>query len=94
MFTTRESVFLSMECRTLLNTNERVYIGLQISLRKAKFKSLHVASFYSFTCNRMNARGSSLLASPRGTGPQWDVPQLASMSKHIAQYVFLSLDVV
>ena len=32
MFTTRESVFLSMECRTLLNTNERVYIGLKISL--------------------------------------------------------------
>ena len=60
-------------------------------------KSLHVASSYCITRNRMNTSaqvGFASSTSPRGTGPQWDVPQLAFLKHHQAQHVFLSLDVV
>jgi hypothetical protein len=33
-------------------------------------------------------------ASPRGTGPRWDVPQLARIELHHAQHVIALLDVL
>ena len=39
------------------------------------------------------ARGFASSASPRGTGPRWDVPQLAKIELHHAQYVIALLDV-
>ena len=38
--------------------------------------------------------GFAQLASPRGTGPRWDVPQLAYPELHHAQHVFSLHDVI
>ena len=82
-----------MNCRTQLNTYERVFIGLHNSLRKARsnpYTWLHPIPSLVTECT---ARVFASTASPRGTGPRWDVPQLAKIELHHAQYVIALLDV-
>ena len=94
MFTIERECFLSLNCRTLLNTYERVFIGLHNSLRRARsnpYTWLHPIPSLVTECT---ARVFASTASPRGTGPRWDVPQLARLELHHAQYEIDLLDVI
>ena len=82
-----------MECRTLLNTNEMVYIGLHNSLRRARSNPYTWPHPIPSLVTECTARVFASSASPRGTGPQWEVPQLAKIELHHAQYVIALLDV-